>query len=802
MIRHSTSKMIVPCVVAMLFLSTAQPARAATPQQVQQAIEKGQTWLLSIRSKDGLWELVPKPEAGIDKDIIDFKSRQWGALTALCTYSLLASGIDRRTPEMKKAIDFLLTANIQSTYGLGLSSQIVLFLPEKDSRELIKRNVAMLLAGMTEPPSNMVRQPQGWPSEAGFYGYWTGTPVGTNQPLFDKSISPRTIGTHQPGDWFDRSNSQYAVLGMWALEEAGGEIRSLYWQIEDAAWKKAQLRTGGWNYNNLIEDSRNATASMTAAGIATLFLTQDYTLDNNWGVCKGGIKNLNIERGLHWMDQHIEEALSGNYYTMYGIERIGTASGRKYFGTKDWYKIGADYIVTHQNADGSWSGSNGAIPDTAFCLLFLSRGRAPVMMNKLEYTTDKAEKNIAEVWDERPRDAANLAKWTGREDESYFNWQVVNLTVSPEELHDAPILYISGSQPLDFNKADEDKLRAYVEQGGLILGNADCGKDLFTKSFVALGKKLFPMYDFHQVSPNDFIFTEQFKDLRLKPKIMEMTNNVRKLMLLIPEADASKAWQVHSNRNEGLFGLGANIFLYAVDKKNLLEKGDTYIVSPIPTTQPTTTMNVARLDVGDNGDPEPAGWQRMVGVMHNQYRVDLTVDHVKPEALAGYKVVDLTGTGKLAFTPAARNGLKQFIEGGGTLIVDAAGGDIEFADSVENELSTMFPGTRLDLLPDDHPIYSVLPENKVGWRSYAVDKIGDKHHFKVRGFNIGKRTAVFFSREDLSAGLVGEPVDGIYGYDPQTATNLMAAMLLYVHSDGKPTTAPALAPTTAPAGPR
>ena len=85
--------------------------------------------------------------------------------------------------------------------------------------------------------------------------------------------------------------------------------------------------------------------------------------------------------------------------------------------------------------------------------------------------------------------------------------------------------------------------------------------------------------------------------------------------------------------------------------------------------------------------------------------------------------------------------------------------------------------------------------------SYAIDKIGDKRHFKVRGFNLGKRTAVFFSHEDLSAGLVGEPVDGIYGYDPQTATNLMAAMLLYVHSDGNPTTEPASPPTTAPTAP-
>jgi hypothetical protein len=702
---------------------------------------------------------------------------------------------------MKKAIDFLLTANIQSTYGVGISSQIALYIPEKDSRELVKRNVAMIMAGMNEPPPGSVRQPQSWPASAGFYAYWTGLPDGTNQREFARPVSPRTIGTHQPAEWFDRSNSQYAVLGMWALQEAGGEIRSLYWQIEDAAWKKAQLRNGGWNYNNAVEEMRDASPSMTAAGIATLFLTQDYTLDENWSVCKGGIKNLYIDRGLHWMDQHIDQALSGNYYTMYGVERIGTASGRKYFGVKDWYKIGADYIVSHQNAEGFWTGSNGPIPDTCFSLLFLARGRAPVMMNKLQYTTDKAEKNVGEVWNERPRDVANLAKWAGREEESYFNWQVVDLSVNPEELHDAPILYISGSQALNFSKVDEDKLRTYVEQGGLILANADCGKEAFSKSFMALGHKLFPKYDFHQTAPSDLIFNEQFKDLRVKPKIMELTNNVRKLMILIPDADASKAWQTHSARNEGLFGLGANIFLYSVDKKNLLTKGETYLVAPGPTTQPTTTLKLARLDVGDNCDPEPAGWRRMQGVMHNLYNIDLKVEHAKPEALGGYKAAHLTGTGKFTFSAAARTGLKQFIDGGGTLIVDAASGDIEFADSAENELGMAFPGSKLDLLPDDHVIYRIPSDKSVGWRSYATDRVGDRRHFKVRGLNGDKKTVVFFSREDLSAGLVGESVDGIYGYDPTTATKLMAAMLLYVQSGGIPTTAPAASESTAPATP-
>ncbi|HSU68840.1 MAG TPA: DUF4159 domain-containing protein [Tepidisphaeraceae bacterium] len=809
MTAHRFNVGIVTFAVALLS-GLAPASNAATPQQVQQAIEKGQKWLIDHRSNGGTWEEVAKPQlnTGHETHFTDVRARQWGGLTALSTYALLASGVDRRSDNLKPAIQFLLSANIQSTYGVGLSSQLALFIPEKESRELVKRNVAMLLAGMNEPPANATHSSGVWTPNIGFYAYWTGFPLGSNQAEFGKGINARTIGTHQPADWYDRSNGQYAVLGMWALAESGGEIRTSYWEIEDAAWKKAQLHDGGWNYTNLLPDQRQASVSMTAAGIATLFITQDYTLENNWNVCRGGIKNEYIERGLRWMDEHIEQALDGNYYTMYGIERIGTASGRKYFGTKDWYKMGADYLVIHQNTDGSWSGSHGVVPDTAFSLLFLARGRAPVIMNKLQYETDKGEKNAADPWDERPRDVANLAKWAGREEESYFNWQVVNLKVTPEELHDSPILYISGSQALNFSKEDEDKLRTYVQEGGLILGNADCGKDVFTKSFEALGRKLFPKYEFRQTAPNDFIFSEQFKDLKVKPKVMELSNNVRKLMVLIPEADASRAWQAHSVQQKGLFGLGTNLFLYAVDKKNLMTKGDTYLVETDAGIDATQMIKLARLDVGDNPDPEPAGWARLAAILHNTFKTDLKVDLVKPEALAGYKLAHLTGTGKLTLGAAARAALKQFVTDGGTLLVDAAGGDVEFADSSESEIAQTLGG-KFELLAENNPVYDVpgAKLEKVGWRSFAAERIGDKKRPKLRGLMVGNRLAVILSREDLSAGIVGEPVDGIMGYDPATATRLMTAMLMFAHAGtapppaGGPTTPPgepAVTPSTAP----
>lgn len=793
-----------PVVIVALAASLAsRPATvaAATPQQVQQAIERAQKFLLDHRKLEATWEVAPapKPVKNLDKAIASPEQTQWGGYTSLATYALLASGVDWRSQEMQKPIHFLLNANLQSMYALGLSSQIVTFMPEKETREFARRNVALLLMGMNQPPPNALNSPKLWGEGGGFYGYWVGFPNGTNQPEALRQLVPQRIGTPQPTGWYDRSNSQYAVLGMWALAEsqdAKTDIPVRFWQIEDTAWKRAQTRDGGWNYNSLSPETSDATVSMTAAGVATLFITQDYTLEENWSLTRGGVRNEAIERGLNWMDQHIEQALGGEFYTMYGVERIGTASGRKYFGTKDWFQIGADYLVAHQNADGSWNNRWGSLADTSFGLLFLARGRAPVMMNKLEYAGDK---KVADPWNERPRDVANLARWAGRQDEAYYNWQVVNLKVPPEELHDAPILCISGALPLNFTPDEQSRLRTFAEEGGLILGNADGGREAFAKSFQELGRRLFPRYAWQAVPPSDFLFTEQFKDLRIKPKVLELTNGVRKLMVLVPEADPSRAWQTHSTQSAPLFGLGANIFLYATDKKNLMTKGQTYWVTPDPAIKPVATLKVARLNVGENPDPEPAGWVRMNAILHNRYRLDVKTNFVKPEAVGGHDVADLTGTGAFSLTPAQRSALKQFVTSGGTLIVDAAGGDVIFADSAEAELKAIF-NTPGELLDDNHLIFN-YPGNRVGaigFRAYAADKLADRRHAKIHGINVGRRTAVFFSREDLSAGIVGEPVDGIIGYDPATATALMEGMLLYAQSGGVAPPPPATAPTTAP----
>jgi hypothetical protein len=261
-------------------------------------------------------------------------------------------------------------------------------------------------------------------------------------------------------------------------------------------------------------------------------------------------------------------------------------------------------------------------------------------------------------------------------------------------------------------------------------------------------------------------------------------------MLLIPDADASRAWQLNSpGGKEELYQLAANIFLYAVDKQFMRFKGETYLEKPDPKIKADRVIKVARLQYPGNFDPEPGGWVRMSAIMHNREKTDLNVETVKLGAgklqSGGYRLAHLTGTLPLKLDAAMRTDIKTFVVNGGTLVVDAAGGSGEFAQSAEQELQLIFFGDAKQLatpLKPDHPLYTAgsNPLADVRYRAYAREKLdGDMKHPRLKGIELDGRLAVIYSREDLSVGLVGQNVDGIIGYDPATATALMSRILLY-----------------------
>jgi hypothetical protein len=72
----------------------------------------------------------------------------------------------------------------------------------------------------------------------------------------------------------DGSNTQYGVLGAWALADFGIPMPPGYWIAQDKYWRNIITPEGAFPYR--ASDPRSTYSTMSAAGLATLFITQEF----------------------------------------------------------------------------------------------------------------------------------------------------------------------------------------------------------------------------------------------------------------------------------------------------------------------------------------------------------------------------------------------------------------------------------------------------------------------------------------------------------------------------------------------
>ncbi len=765
----------------------ATPAKRSAPptqQEVDKAVDRAIKALYERHKPDLMWENQPYAKRD-PKQRWGVNDGQWGGQTSIVTYALLAAGEDPgQNPKLQASIDGLAQANLNGVYAIGMRAQVWLNLPRRpEYQQAMAREYDLLVEAIQ---GNDV-------AKRSSLGANKDRSVG----LFDYLLEETTR--------VDLSVTQYGVLGFWAAAQYGAQVPPGFWKEMEDGWIRWQQENGMWAYGGNPNEKHPGSVALTTAGVASLFITNDYL--RSTVNCNGNQINPAIVRGLDFIARHMPMLLgfekapndvvkrqanveAHTLYTLYGIERIGVASGRKYIGGIDWYAEGARYLLKKQNSNGTW----GSPYDTAFAILFLVNGRQPPAVTKLAYADDANQRRSA--WNQRSRDAANLAAYIEFTDERKVNWQTYqfgsndNVDDVVKELHDSPLAYLAAGGELALRPDDMEALKRYIDTGGLLLINADCNDRGVANQARKLGDELFGDrgYEWRRLPDDHPIYrTQKFnlQDVRRKPELLGLSNGVRELIVIAPD-DPARAWQLRDVSKEGPMELGVNLYLYGVGNLPQAPRGVIPLVDKNDAVKTTRDVRVGRIKYDGNWNPEPAGWDRLAAVMHNEHKANLTVAEVDPMAasLAEYDVLHLTGADTFNLPEGAADKLKAYVEAGGTLLVDAAGGNAAFIDSAEKLLRSAFAAEANSLsepLPTSHPVYNAAgePINDVGFTLFARRTVGGANKPRLRGISFENRLGVIFSHEDLTNGLVGSNVGGVMGYAPEDATRLTAAALLH-----------------------
>lgn len=283
--------------VAVLWMGAALAAPAAgqmarSDPRVEAALEHGKAALLAAQS-GGHW-------AGYGK------GQECGP-TGLAVCALLEAGVSAQQPQIVSALKWLTEQKEDRTYSLAC------------------RMLAYAAAERAQPGqwrkylAQDARQMCGSVSNGAIRYAATGKPAG--------------------GGGYDNSNTQYALLGVWMASECNVEIPEAFWRQSGQHWGQTQNGDGGWSYAGGGKKGVS-TGTMTAAGLASSFVCFDKLGAGQGTGCTGTALPGSLRQGLAWMDANFAGHIKGQWllYYLYGVERVGLASGYKYFGKHDWYE--------------------------------------------------------------------------------------------------------------------------------------------------------------------------------------------------------------------------------------------------------------------------------------------------------------------------------------------------------------------------------------------------------------------------------------------------------------------------------
>ena len=763
----------------------AQDREALSPEKIQRSIEKARDWLIREQEPDGSWECSMRTE-----------DTRVGA-TSLVMLALANAGVGPGEPALRKSLDWLRRQTPEETYSVSLQTMVLAMLSPDADRAIIQRNADLLGASqVTQGPA------------AGSWSYGKGKGTG------------------------DNSNSQFALLALHEAARAGAQVRPDVWVKAQQHWVSCANGDGSWGYT--IGNS-GGSGSMTCAGIASVWITSEHigtpaarAAADTVSCCGGASSPKALERGLDWLGKHFtvrENPGAGqtwHYYYLYGLERVGRFTARRFIGKADWYLEGARMFVSTQDAfSGAFRG--GRIEDpvvaTSFALLFLAKGRRPVLVAKSRH-------DPANDWNRHGHDVAHLvehveSKWR-KEYPAGLSWHIVDTpSAALEDFQQAPVLWLSGKNAFDLGADAGPRLRRYIDEGGFIFVEACCPEsDDFDRRLRQLVGEIFPEpeYALRLLPPEHPAWhAEEIVPPELHRPLLGVDYGCRTCLIYAPPTDLGRKgpsmpslsclWEIGGSSSRALpktirrevdaaLAIGTNVLAYATNRE--LKRKDELFAFDRGPAEPRDEFDrgqiaIGKLRHGGMCDAAPAALANILRAAARELgvRVDDTPSQIDPAdpRLFDYHLVFMHGRQGFTFTEPGRERLRQFFERGGTLLADSVCASSGFTGAFRSEIAAVLPAHKLEELPADDPLFTAGEYGGYDIRQVTLREPsgGDgplaarKRQIapKLEGIRIGDRWAVIFSPYDLSCALEKQNSMECTGYSRDDAEKIALNILLY-----------------------
>ncbi len=797
-IQSIRNTLVLLLTTSFLFSSTilhAANGRKLKAEAVLKSIKKGQQYLRSKQEVDGSWR-TNKNGAPV-------------GVTSMAVMALINSGLSKDAPSVKKGLRYLRQAEkelVNSRAETYETSLLIMALATAKDGKKDKPFISRLARKLEQ--GQILRGPN-----AGSWGY---------------RLDNRGGGSG------DRSNGQFAVLGLRDASHMGVFIQQSTWKRARKHWLVSQNRDGGWGYSGLT--GQRSRGSLTCAGIASLVITQrmivknlkkEMTSDGKPNCCGKHKKNKALERGIRCMGRHFQKGTNWGengwlLYYLYAMERAGRLSGRRFFGKHDWYREVAEYLLGQQSPNaGFWIGTGGfekanPVASTCFALLFLSKGLSPVLINKLKYGPRVKGKVNKTDWNQHRNDARNLTEYisTRKGWPKLLTWQMLDMkkieaSNNLEEMLQAPVLMITGRKAPVFSDTEILLLRKYVELGGFIFAIRNCEEEGFDKGIREVVRRMYPNDNDAKLkrltAEHPIYRSEHLLNAETIP-LYGVDFGCRTSIVYCPE-DISCLWekwmrQDPAKRPLKLKGMitratriGVNVIAYATGREpaNKLTQKDLGNEKGTQDKIKRGLLQIAKLRHPGGWDTAPRALRNLLIALNKAAGMTASTQQKNLPAtdpnLFHYPILYMHGRHEFSMSQKEKKRLREYLDQGGVLFSDSCCGAKKYDKAFRQLMKEIYPNKKFKRIPANHEMFTKkigYDIRKVKRRAPEISSRKTALNTRVKvvepyleGIETNGRFAVIYSKYDISCALERQASVACAGYIPKDATRIAINIILY-----------------------